>query len=806
MSMGFIRWGVLLAPAALACLPGASLAATEMDPSKLPPPASKTVDFTRDIQPLLQAHCLKCHSDEKPKSSFRLTSRQNALKGGEHRIDLIPGKSGKSPLVYYVARLVPDMEMPPDGRGTPLTSNQVALVRAWIDQGLAWGPITNAPPIEVALTPVVGGTAVRGDARKFRELYWQHESWNRGLEDFHMEEKPGPNSKITSAGHILRDDYKLTLSAEKNDLGFANFGWEQFRKYYDNLGGYSPLFSPPAFELNRDLQLDVGRAWTEFGLTLPGLPRVVLGYEYDYRDGTDATLQWGPVSNGVDARNIYPGFKQLSEQVHVLKLDADYEAGGVLISDSFRGEWYKLNSEELNDSGFTNSPGNPAMALTSANERQTYFEGANTLHLEKQFTKWLFGAGGYLYSKLNADGSMDVQNDNAALLNNPGGAFSGFPGWQIQPIELERESHVFSLSSLLGPCEGLSITLAVQNEWTRQNGLDTGTSTLASALLGTNILALGYETNLANLDQRTFSQELGIRFTKIPFTTLFAEARFQENDLGRYESTDGGLTPFLLYADEANHQEDLRAGFNTSPWRRLSLSGQVQRYDDNTVYNNIEQRVILNEGYPGFIRRRDLISNKAEGKLGYQAATWLKTTLSYQYLANDYHTYTAPVALGLFPPVSGVSPGGAVAPATYDAHIASFNATLTPWRRLFLSTTFSYQNARTVTGVIGSPSVVPYAGNIYQAIVSGNYALNESTDLILTYSFAFADFTQAPDSLPLGIKYHQHTLEAGIQHRLAKNTTVGLQYQFYHYDEPSSGGVDNFNAQGLFATLACRLP
>ena len=59
--------------------------------------------------------------------------------GGRHGIDIIPGDSAKSPLIHYVARLVEDLEMPPDGKGEPLTRDQIALLRAWIDAPIVGG-------------------------------------------------------------------------------------------------------------------------------------------------------------------------------------------------------------------------------------------------------------------------------------------------------------------------------------------------------------------------------------------------------------------------------------------------------------------------------------------------------------------------------------------------------------------------------------------------------------------------------------------------------------------------------------------
>src|SRR5690242_12477448 len=87
--------------------------AAEVDVSKLPPPAARTIDFAADIKPILETSCLRCHGTERPKSRFSLATREAALKGGENGIAIVPGDSAKSPLIHYVAALVPEMEMPP---------------------------------------------------------------------------------------------------------------------------------------------------------------------------------------------------------------------------------------------------------------------------------------------------------------------------------------------------------------------------------------------------------------------------------------------------------------------------------------------------------------------------------------------------------------------------------------------------------------------------------------------------------------------------------------------------------------------
>ena len=776
--------------------------AVQLDETKLPQPSPTRVDFIRDIKPILQNHCLKCHSDEKPRSHFRLTSREAALKGGAHGVDILPGKSAQSPLIGYVAGLDPEIVMPPEGRGTPLDSKEISLLRAWIDQGVPWEPALEEPAGGLMLEPIAGGTAVHGDERKFRELYWQRDGWNGGLQEFELWQKPSANSKITVSGHVMLDDYRINLSAEKNDLGFAHFGWTQFRTYYDDNGGYYPLFAPASFALDRDLHLDVGRAWTEFGLTLPNWPTIVLGYEYQYRQGAQSTLQWGPVSNGSEIRNIYPSFENVSEKVHILKFDVNYELGGFALSDGFRGEWFTLDNEKFNESSF--ALGSGGIALTTGRDQERYFQGANAFHVEKQFTEWWFASGGYLFSKLNGDGAADVSTFNPALLDPSFVA----PGWNSQSIQLERESHVFSVSSLLGPWEGLSLSLGTQNEWTRQSGLATASVNIALPFAPFIFPMDLPESVHSDLDRSIFSQDVGLRYTSIPFTTIFADLRFRQDTVGQYEQEINGLTPLLRDTDMKSALNDVRAGFSTSPLRRLLLNADFRRYDNRTDYDTRLKEPLGLQGYPGFILWRDLLSEQAQAKLSFQVNSWLKTSLSYEWLQNHYRTATDALNDPATNLPGGISPGGGHLAGTYNSQITSFNVALTPWRKLVLSSTFAFQHARTRTDSNDNPGVAPYIGNIYTAMANGVYALNEKVDIVAGYSFSTADFGQDnfAGGLPLGTHYHQHALQAGVNRRIGKGRTLGLQYRYYRYADSSLGGIGDFQAQAVFATLAWRLP
>ena len=106
--------------------------------TKLPSAAKKTVSYKKDIKPLFEKSCVNCHGPKKrPKGKFRVDTRELALKGGSEGVAIIPGKSDKSPLTYYISYQVVDYEMPPEGKKDypKLNKEQIGLVRAWIDQG-----------------------------------------------------------------------------------------------------------------------------------------------------------------------------------------------------------------------------------------------------------------------------------------------------------------------------------------------------------------------------------------------------------------------------------------------------------------------------------------------------------------------------------------------------------------------------------------------------------------------------------------------------------------------------------------------
>ena len=133
------------------CLAAAAFAFAQevVDVSALPAPVNRKIDFIADIQPLFAKHCLSCHGPQKQKSDYRFDQKSSALTGGSIGGAIVAGKSSESKLIHYVAGIDKAMTMPP--RKKALTDDEIAILRAWIDQGATWPESADvkgeAPPL-----------------------------------------------------------------------------------------------------------------------------------------------------------------------------------------------------------------------------------------------------------------------------------------------------------------------------------------------------------------------------------------------------------------------------------------------------------------------------------------------------------------------------------------------------------------------------------------------------------------------------------------------------------------------------------
>src|ERR1035438_6749343 len=116
--------------------------------------ADRQISFSKDIQPVFQATCWKCHGPAVQSSGLDLSSRESALKGGEGGVALVPGNAAKS----RIYRMAAGLDRPAMPLGGKLKAEDIEAIRLWIDQGAVWDGavkplITEASPVTEAPIP-----------------------------------------------------------------------------------------------------------------------------------------------------------------------------------------------------------------------------------------------------------------------------------------------------------------------------------------------------------------------------------------------------------------------------------------------------------------------------------------------------------------------------------------------------------------------------------------------------------------------------------------------------------------------------
>ena len=113
-----------------------------------------SVDFSRDIRPILNQNCSSCHGGVRQKNGVSFAFREEALGKGKSGLPtIVPGDPDGSELIRRVTSRDPEVRMP--YHGSPLSSEQISLLRRWIKEGAPWSDYWAFVPPRPQLLPAV---------------------------------------------------------------------------------------------------------------------------------------------------------------------------------------------------------------------------------------------------------------------------------------------------------------------------------------------------------------------------------------------------------------------------------------------------------------------------------------------------------------------------------------------------------------------------------------------------------------------------------------------------------------------------
>jgi hypothetical protein len=156
-----MRLGLGILPVAGLCASVYVTAVSGGQPALAAQATPARVDYARDIFPILEQTCFECHGSKKGRGQLRLHTRALTMKGGVSGPVIVPGKSADSLLVQRLlgpAGTVPHEDQMPLEKD-PLPPQQLALIRAWIDQGAQWPDAAKPAETTAASTTAPGAPA-----------------------------------------------------------------------------------------------------------------------------------------------------------------------------------------------------------------------------------------------------------------------------------------------------------------------------------------------------------------------------------------------------------------------------------------------------------------------------------------------------------------------------------------------------------------------------------------------------------------------------------------------------------------------
>ena len=771
------------------------VAEESVDVSSLPRPVERRVDFATDIQPVIDRSCLKCHSQKRPKGGYQITSRNAAIKGGESGVAINPGDSAKSPFVHYIAGLVEDMEMPPEGKAPVLSRAEIALIRGWIDQGARW----SSPETQVTVEPYMRWITLDGNASVLRQHWGMTDGTSIGFSQVTVTSETEAGDQVEFDGRYLGgdEDHLTRLYFERPGLGYLEAGYESWRDFGADTGGYLDGMESSPFRLAHGPYLDHGRLWLSTGLAIPHTPRFDFTYEQFSRYGRLATQQWAGVPVGeFDTRSVYPATKLVDEGVDRISLRAEHELGEIQIEDTLTIEFGDTTTGR-GHAEFTSLPESEGLPdyLTQIDESNEFKRGANSLRLTRELKDWWHVSLGHHFAKFDSNGSLDVLSLSPGNLSE-----APWQGDRSNAIRTKQRSHYLNFTSLMKPAKHLTFSSGVQGESTRQEGFSSGLS------LGTSPARFASGLDRTSIEGNAQLKYTGLRHTVLTVGTRLREERTDHREEGHIES-DWGADGFMRDSDEEARLAEHRLGFAWSPNTNWMLCGGYLWRDLRSQFDHQLDRGLTDEpgyGYPAFVDFR-----QGKGDVVNLGVTWrgyakLVPSFRWERHRTEYRLGTP----AFVEPWGGSRhEGGRHLSGEQQSDVFSFSYTSRPMPRLSATTSVGYTD--TWTGTIESETLGlhPYEGDVWFYVDHLNYVFNPATDLTFTRSYYRADYgdSNMSGAIAYGLDAERYGITLGLRHRIGEATVFNFQYGWFNNDEPSANGANDYKAHMLLASLSIDL-
>ena len=660
----------------------------------------------------------------------------------------------------------------------------------WIESGWAAGS-----KVDYSFEPLFRYSIVSGDKEKFREDMWIKDKAAGGVHEFSLFQD-SKDMKVEADARAIADenDYNFNVNIEKENLFKISGGYKEFRKYYDGTGGFYGWFpTRTSIELDNNLQLNDGKFFIGLKTSRPDDPNYFINYERHAKTGAISTLRWASVvqtvANVATTRKIAPSWDAIDEVEHKIKFGAE---GDVAFSKNIHWKaeqkFLFLKSETK---GEERKYGTTAAqnAIDTQDDRYKSRSAMTTLLADSRINNWLYISSAANYEHTHTYLLEDFTERDVNGIRQAVGTLNYFNATSSNTLDV----YSWTASLLMDPLKYLSASAKIKAELKKRFS----DSDLPQDTTAIPDMQIDRITDVDSSDTfKSLNESLGVRFTKLPRTTLYIDGDF-EQVYGRRTAESirilGGTSYFFRDVDIVNYRNNITAGINWRPYNILSVSSQ---YGKNLVKDTYSDRDRTPPTATGVLL--DLLDaqrfdgDNLTAKVDIKPYKWIRGMFKYQL--RNYDILTTPSGLNK-------------AKVTHITNTYLGSVTLIPTQNFYLTGMFSRQDSFTDTPArLVDIAVVPrYEAGVNTAMGSATYIITPRASLEAQYQWVrandFNDFSSF--GMPYGISNVSNRLWLTFKYDVKEDLSAEIIYGFTDYDEKSNKGIDNYQANIIGGKVAC---
>lgn len=654
-------------------------------------------------------------------------------------------------------------------------------------------PIKSVDKIQIETLPV-SYALVNGDEDMFRAHNWRSNSYQGGIEKFSMRgENEGLIYRMDGRAILDDEDFEAVALIKKENLGYVEFDFDQFRKYYETTGGvYHPFTSlnSPKLEgwLDRDLFLDLGKLGIEVGLTPEDLPHIAFRYEREYVDGAKSRLTWGEAMERNITKNIVPSWQEIDSRVDIFEIKEEYEYKGF----EFEGEqrFESLNTDLRRwevDLSTTTTAADKAIHIQDQTPEAFVF--SNTTKLAKWFNNdRALVSGGHHYVHISNSELENIRELDESMAPRSFSANAHNRFNNLAENDLGQNSMV--LNGMVIPFKNTQIITRLKGEVIEREGNSVYNDEITDPP-DSSINRSQYSDNYNEIQK--IGESIALRFKGIPRTSLYTEAELEQvhDDLNEdRESVRGQSTPsngdtFERATVTQSNRGVWATGVSIWPWSFFNLGSQFRLKRNNNDFDHHRETIA---GSTAFFDMINVRTAEYTLRTAIKPCRYAQGSFRYVLQATDYFTRIN---------------GDDRVRTEGNINNLVFDITLTPIPTLMIVGSYTISRNEVTNALARSEPAIPtptFRSDVDTLMLDFTFFPDERLSFNSNVYYSFADnYDDYVLSVPLGASFDRSGIGAGVKFKVNEKTNVDLGYDYQNYAPDARFSAADYSAHLIAA-------